>query len=228
MDHQSAVVIGGGSGTGREVARMLTAQGVAVEVWGHAEAPLAQVVEEGDARSFQVVDIADPDNIYAAGTRAASGEVPVSLVVHTAGIWTPGDLVDVTPEKVGVHLGVVVAGSVHIARMAVLLFGDDPGHLVQIAAASAKPGFGDTALNKLAKRALDGLQEGLSKELRDRSVRVSSIYPNSIAAPGSEAVLAGTAMSQVDVASAILFAVNAPDSMDVDELVLTARRTGRW
>ena len=78
------------------------------------------------------------------------------------------------------------------------------------------------------ERALDGLQEGLSKELRDRSIRVSSIYPNSIAAPGSEAVLAGTAMSQVDVASAILFAVNAPDSMDVDELVLTARRTGRW
>jgi len=228
MEHRAAVVIGGGAGTGRHVVRQLTAQGVSVEVWGHGEAPLAQAVADGDAVSFQVVDVGSPESIYAAGIRAASADIPPTLVVHTAGIWTPGDLAEVTPEKVGTHLAVVVAGSVHIARMSLALFGHGPGHLVQIAAASAKPGFGDTALNKLAKRALDGLQEGLAKELRDTSIRVSSIYPNAIAAPGSEAVLEGTAMSHSDVASAILFAVNAPDSMDVDELVLTARRTGRW
>ena len=79
MEHLSAVVIGGGAGTGREVARMLTAQGVAVEVWGHAEEPLVQVVKEGDARSFQVVDIADPDNIYAAGTRSVCRSEAVRL-----------------------------------------------------------------------------------------------------------------------------------------------------
>jgi NADP-dependent 3-hydroxy acid dehydrogenase YdfG len=57
---------------------------------------------------------------------------------------------------------------------------------------------------------------------------VTSIYPNAIAPAGSDAVAAGDAMSQVDVASAILFAVNAPDSMDVDELMLTSRNGGRW
>jgi len=228
MEHRNAIVIGGGAGTGREVVRLLAAQGIAVEVWGHAEADLAQAVTDGDATSFQVVDVSHADAIYAAGEQASKEHSPVTLVVHTAGIWTPGLLAEVEPAAIDRHLAIVAAGSIHIARMAVLCFGDGPGHFVQIAAASAKHGFADTTLNKMAKRAQDGIQEGLSRELRETGIRVTSIYPNAIAPAGSDAVAAGDAMSQVDIASAILFAVNAPDSMDVDELMLTSRNGGRW
>ncbi|WP_163364880.1 hypothetical protein, partial [Escherichia coli] len=70
-----------------------------------------------------------------------------------------------------------------------------------IAAASAKPGFSDTALNIMAKRAQDGHAEGLIRELRGTPMRVTTIYPDSIGANDSPSVSRGDAISYDDLAT---------------------------
>ena len=101
------------------------------------------------------------------------------------------------------------------------------GRIVLVAAAAAKPGFADTALNVLAKRAVDGLHEGMLRELRGTRCLLTTIYPDAINSAGSAAVEAGDAMSYGDVASTILFAMTVAPTMHVQEIVVTARNTGR-
>jgi NADP-dependent 3-hydroxy acid dehydrogenase YdfG len=228
LQHRVALVTGGAGGTGLEISRSLTELGIHVVVWGRTEERLRAVVNAGHAKEFAVVNLGDAAAVERATTSLQrSGSIP-TLVIHTAGVWTAGNLWEVPTDDLRAHLSSVVDGSVYVARAALLLFADGPGHFVQVAAASAKPGYPDTALNTLAKRAQDGLQEGLSHELRASDVRVTTIYPDSIAAAGSELVTSGYAMSYRDVADAVLYALQASLTVDVDEIVLTARRTGRW
>ncbi|MGW9211308.1 SDR family NAD(P)-dependent oxidoreductase [Embleya sp. NPDC055664] len=226
--YRRALVTGGGSGTGREVANRLTAAGMSVTVWGRSAPALEETVRAGGAQEWRSVDVANADAV-AAGVAALSADAdPVGLVVHCAGIWTPGALHELTVQALRAHLDAVVLGSVLIARATHTLIGDHPGHFVQVAAASAKPGFPDTALNQLAKRAQDGLHEGLTRELRHSAIRVTTIYPDSVAADNSSAVASGSAMSYSDVADAILYAVGSATSVVPSELVLTAPGSGRW
>ncbi|MET7378733.1 SDR family oxidoreductase [Streptomyces sp. NPDC005526] len=224
----NALVTGGGSGTGREVAKRLTAQGVHVTVWGRSAERVRTVVDAGDAAAWRAVDIADPDSVRV-GTEALQAERgTVSLVVHCAGIWTPGALGEVDVAVIRQHIDAIVLGSVLVARSAETLIGSEPGQFIHVAAASAKPGFPDTALNTLAKRAQDGLHEGLTRELRGSGLRITAVYPDSVSDEGSASVAAGTAMSYADVADAILYASSCSSTVVPSEITLTARKTGRW
>jgi 3-oxoacyl-[acyl-carrier protein] reductase len=223
-----AIIIGGGSGTGRQVAKRLTTLGVSVEVWGRNAVRLQDVVDSGEAAGIAVVDISDGPSVASNVKRVLAAGHRISFVVNCAGVWSDGLIQDVTDDVLSDHVGSIVKGSVLAAQAAIKLFGEQPGHFVQIAAASAKPGFIDTALNTLAKRAQDGLQEGLARELRGREIKLTTVYPDSISAPGDQAVLDGYASSYGDVAEVIVFALTAPHSVDLEEIVITARKTGRW
>jgi NADP-dependent 3-hydroxy acid dehydrogenase YdfG len=210
------------------VAKRLTAQGVHVTVWGRSADRVRAVVDGGEAAAWRAVDVADPESV-AAGTgalRADRGHV--SLIVHCAGIWTPGTLSEVDVAVIRQHIDAIVLGSVLVARSAGELIGSEPGQFVHVAAASAKPGFPDTALNTLAKRAQDGLHEGLTRELRGTDLRITAVYPDSVGEESSASVAAGNAMTYGDVADAVLYAATCSPTVVPSEIVLTARNTGRW
>ncbi|MFL4951498.1 SDR family oxidoreductase [Streptomyces sp. MMS24-I31] len=219
---------GGGSGTGREVAKRLTAQGVHVTVWGRSEDRVRAVVDGGEAAAWRAVDVADPDGVGAGVEALRTERGDVSLVVHCAGIWTAGSLGELDVSVIRQHIDAIVLGSVLIARSARTLIGSEPGQFIHVAAASAKPGFPDTALNTLAKRAQDGLHEGLTREFRGSELRITAVYPDSVGEAGSSSVAAGNAMTYGDVADAIVYASSCSPTVVPSEIVLTARNTGRW
>ncbi|MBL7660656.1 hypothetical protein INQ28_30680, partial [Escherichia coli] len=69
--------------------------------------------------------------------------------------------------------------------------------------------------------------EGLIRELRGTPMRVTTIYPDSIGANDSPSVSRGDAISYDDLATVIRFALEAPASAHIQEIVLTARNSGR-
>ncbi|HKP90632.1 MAG TPA: SDR family oxidoreductase [Thermoleophilaceae bacterium] len=228
MKHEAALVTGGGGLVGSAVARALAARDVFVTLWGRDESRLGRVADEIGGQAARV-DLAVGEQVEEGVSALAAQGPTVSLVVHCAGVWTPGTIAELDAGVIRTHLDAMVLGSCLAARAALRLFlGASDGHFVQIAAASAKPGFPETALNMAAKRAQDGLQEGLTRELRGGDVRLTTLYPDSIAEAASDAVATGAAMSAADVADAVLFAVDAAATVHVDEIVLTAPRTGRW
>jgi NAD(P)-dependent dehydrogenase (short-subunit alcohol dehydrogenase family) len=197
-----------------------------VILWGRSEAPLAEAVARGDAAHYFAADLADPDSVERLTSECQALATPIDGFVHCAGVWTPETLVDVDPSTIARHIQSVSIAAALCLRSAVRLM-TAGGPIVQIAAASAKPGFSDTALNIMAKRAQDGLAEGLIRELRGTPMRVTTIYPDSIGANDSPSVSRGDAISYDDLATVIRFALEAPASAHIQEIVLTARNSGR-
>jgi NADP-dependent 3-hydroxy acid dehydrogenase YdfG len=229
-----ALVIGGGGRLGSAVVQKLASRGYGVLLWGRTHAGLAAHTDDGIAIAYELLDVADPSATEAATERLLTRGHRVAAVVNVAGMWTGGTLAELAPVEIEVHIRTVVNGSVHAARAALRLLAGE-GAFVQVAAASARPGYPDTALNTLAKRTQDGLQEALVRELRRQPrqtnasrVRVTTVYPDTMAQTDSDEVRAGVAMTYEDVAQAIMFAIHAPPTVDVREIVLTAPNSGQW
>jgi NADP-dependent 3-hydroxy acid dehydrogenase YdfG len=229
-----ALVVGGGGRLGSVLARELSGDGYDVRLWGRTSSGLAAQVDLGTASAYDLLDIADATAVDEGTDELLATGHSFGVVVNTAGTWTPGDLSELASVDIERHLLSVVNGGVHAARAAIRLLGDD-GVYVQVAAACARPGYPDTALNTLAKRAQDGLQEALVRELRrlprpsaDGRVRVTTIYPDTIAPEGTDAVVSGMAMTYEDVARAVMFAIHAPRTVDIREITLTAPNSGQW
>jgi NADP-dependent 3-hydroxy acid dehydrogenase YdfG len=221
------VVTGGGSGTGRAVARRLTKAGCTVVVWGRTTSKLEETVSEGDAAAYFSVDVADPAAIERAFSELSTKFEPINGFVHCAGIWTGGKLIKVEPSTVVSHMNTVALGSLLCIRGAVMALSERHGRIVQIAAASGKAGFDETALNMAAKRAQDGLHEGLARELKGTGIRLTTIYPDNIGRVGSDRVTGGKAMSYDDVADAVMWILNTNETVWVQELLLTAPNSPR-
>lgn len=216
------VVTGGGSGSGRAVARELTARGATALVWGRSVEKLKETVAAGDAAAWMQVDVTSAKQIETAFAQAVERYGRPTGLVHCAGIWTPGKLEEVTEATAIAHLTSVVLGTVLCVRQALRVMHGNDGRIVQIAAASAKAGFSETALNMIAKRAQDGLQEGLATEIKGSGIRLTTVYPDNIGKPGSDKVIGGKAMSYDDVAAAVLWALEAPDTTWVQEILMTS------
>ncbi|NJL70672.1 MAG: SDR family oxidoreductase [Candidatus Competibacteraceae bacterium] len=222
MENKRYLVTGGSSGTGRATALKLTRGGANVVIWGRKAEKLQAAVDEGVALSFTCVDVANPD-LVEKGFRGLEDEgIQLDGVVHAAGIWTAGYLHEVSTDILVRHIAGIVTGATLVARRAVIHMQDTPGDIIMIAAASGKAGYPDTALNILAKRAVDGLQDGLSRELMGSSVRVSTIYPDSISAADGKSVASGKSMRYEDVAETVCFILNSSRTVKIREVLLTA------
>ncbi|HTG31585.1 MAG TPA: SDR family oxidoreductase [Thermoanaerobaculia bacterium] len=227
MQNDTFIVTGGGSGSGLAIARSLAERGARVEVWGRSAAKLEAAVACGCAADLQTVDLAQADQVNEAFQSFDRKHRRLSGFVHSAGIWTPGPLTEVPPDVVVSHIAAVVTAAALCLRGAARRLLEHGGPMVLIAAASAKAGFTDTALNTLAKRSNDGLHEGLLRELRGSGVKLTTIYPDSMSGPDSPSIAQGKAMRYDDVAEAVLFALTAAPTVHVQEIVLTAPGTGR-
>jgi NADP-dependent 3-hydroxy acid dehydrogenase YdfG len=225
MKKDCYLITGGGSGTGKAVSESLKKQGVETIIWGTNEEKLKSVVQSGGASSYRVVDVSEYEQV-AEGFKELSEEYNLLGVVHAAGIWTGGDLVNLDPQEIKKLVDIITLGSTWVCREAVKTFSENGGKIVLIAAASGKSGFEDSALNTLAKRSMDGLQEALSREIKNLKIKLTTIYPDSIS-DNEEAIKKGDSMSYQDVTEAILFALNAPSSMQVREMIITSLNTTR-
>jgi 3-oxoacyl-[acyl-carrier protein] reductase len=228
-----ALIIGAGGRLGAVLAERLREADYSLHLW-YKDASGGAARAHDDGRRSHALDLGDAAAVETATNELVSSAQTFQVVVNAAGVWTDGALTKVRPEDIARHLNAVVAGSINAARAAISVLAGD-GVFVQIAAASAKPGYADTALNTLAKRAQDGLQEALVRELRlaqpvgaPKRVRMTTIYPDFIAPLGTEAVAMGAAMSYEDVAETIMFVIGASPTVDVREIVLTAPNSGQW
>jgi NAD(P)-dependent dehydrogenase (short-subunit alcohol dehydrogenase family) len=222
MQGKVYVVTGGGSGSGRSIAKQILAAGGAAVIWGRTATKLNDAIAAGDATASMVVDVTDPDAVVRAYQAVMDQFRRLDGLVHCAGIWTAGKLADIPASTAVTHINNVTIGAVLCVQGALKVMAGGEGRIVQIAAASGKPGFSETALNMLAKRAQDGLQEGLATELKGSGIRLSTIFPDNIGRPGSEKVIAGKAMSYDDVAGAVMWILQSPPTTWVQEILMTS------
>lgn len=186
MNRRHAIITGGSSGIGLEVARLLLKQGYDVSIIARDSSRLNKAYTEllascpDPCRSVYQFssDVSDKTDITAAIMAAVEKGGTPDLLVTSAGITKPGYFLTLPTEIFEQLMSVNYLGTVYTVKAVVPLMCDrGRGHIVMISSGAGLVGlFGYSAYSP-SKFAVRGFAESLRSELKIYGISVSVVFP---------------------------------------------------
>lgn len=174
-----AVVTGGGTGVGAEVARTLVEAGAKVTIMGRSEAPL-----KAQGLPYQLCDVTDATAVQAAFAAARADQGPIDIMVANAGAAESVPFAKMTPEHLSAMLAVNLIGVSNCWQAALPdMKAAGWGRMIAVASTAAQKGYPYVAAYCAAKHGVLGLTRALSVELAMTGVTVNAICPGFIETP---------------------------------------------
>lgn len=232
---KTAVVTGAGSGVGRATARQLLQSGWQVAVVGRREETLRETAGSASPGTALILscDIGDPAAVQrmAAEVLKAFGEVEV--LVNAAGTNVPLRALEVLAPT---DYEEMIKTNLHGAYYCVQAFlpgmrSRGSGTIVNVisdagkqASPKAGPGY------VMSKFGLAGLTQAINAEERARGIRAVGLFPGDIDTPlldkrpvVPDAAARARMMQPEDLADCIVFCLNLPSRVIVEEMIIRPR-----
>lgn len=188
---KSAVITGGASGIGFEIAAVLQERGWAVYLLDRNTDALRDACAKLglDERQAVACSVTDESEVAAAIARAASDR-PLGAVVNSAGIGMDKPAIETTVDEFRRIVDVNLTGTFVVARAAARhwIANNQPGSIVNISSVSGMIGNKGRSAYGSSKGAVNMLTAILSTELGRRNIRVNAVAPGAVDTPMSRAV----------------------------------------
>jgi NAD(P)-dependent dehydrogenase (short-subunit alcohol dehydrogenase family) len=185
-----AIVTGGGSGIGKEVAARLVKGGARVVIGGRDEAKLREAAAEidptGASVRFHAGDIALPATAAALVALATEAFGGVDILVNNAGIFRPKAFLDVTEADYDGFLDTILKGKFFMAQAAAQAMQKrGGGAIVQTGSLWALQAIGATpsAAYSAANAGVHALTRNLAIELASENIRINTVAPGVVETP---------------------------------------------
>jgi NADP-dependent 3-hydroxy acid dehydrogenase YdfG len=235
---QVAIVTGGGSGIGRETAKMLAAEGAQVVIAGRRREPLESVAQQirqvGGTVFVRACDVAKHEDAVGLVTWTIDTCGKVDVLINNAGFSSRARNVRWVPKDQWEAVISVNLTAVYALTQAVLpgMITRGGGTIVTVSSLAAiKPGLIGGAPYGAAKAAANNLMGHVHTVLRDQGIRATVIMPAEVDTPildnrplPPDAAARATMMQPEDVARAILLAVTLPPRTVIEEIILSPTR----
>jgi NAD(P)-dependent dehydrogenase (short-subunit alcohol dehydrogenase family) len=178
-EDRKALITGGASGFGREIARTLSAAGATVAVvdldGDRAEQAAAEL---GDSAIGIAADVRSRADVRAAVDRTVDELGGLDTLVISAGVFHMGELEEVTEEEWDRTLDVNLKGAFLTTQAAIPhLRASGRGRVVMISSDAGQRGFAALAPYTASKFALNGLMESVAAEVAGDKVTVNTLCP---------------------------------------------------
>ncbi|MDR0235751.1 SDR family oxidoreductase [Acinetobacter sp.] len=185
-----AIVTGGGSGIGKEVAIRLVQEGAKVVITGRDEEKLIKAAREIDATgqnvSFFAGDIALPTTSTQLVEYTTEKFGGVDILINNAGVFAPKPFLDVTESEYDWFLDTILKGKFFMAQAAVKAMNKrgggaivQTGSLWALQAVSATPSSAYSAANA----GVHALTHNLAIELASSNIRINTVAPAVVETP---------------------------------------------
>lgn len=190
------VIVGGSTGIGANLARLLRGRGVAVHIIARNEERLKAFADEIGA-TWAAADATQPENLTAAITAAGT---TLKGLVYAVGTITLKPIMRLTEADIERDFRINALGAFNAVRAAIpgLRQFDPPAAIVLFSTIAVSQGFANHASIAMAKGAVEGLTLSLAAELAP-SIRVNCIAPSLTQTPlaaaltGNSQIAAGIA-----------------------------------
>jgi NAD(P)-dependent dehydrogenase (short-subunit alcohol dehydrogenase family) len=184
-----AIVTGGNSGIGKEVATRFVREGGSVVINGRNLDKLDSAAQEIDASGNRVAictgDVADPATGAALVQVALDRFGPLDILFNNAGIFKPTPFLDVEEAELDRMLASILKGTFFAAQAAARAMKGRGGAIVQTGSMWALQAIGATPSSaySVAKAGVHALVKNLAIELAPDNIRVNAIAPAVIETP---------------------------------------------
>ncbi|MFT4538557.1 MAG: NAD(P)-dependent dehydrogenase (short-subunit alcohol dehydrogenase family) [Planctomycetota bacterium] len=183
MSQTNVLITGGSRGIGRAIALRFAREGCKVAIASRSSNELDAVVAEidaagGDGLAAQL-DLKDIGSVEAAVWRAVDHfEGRMDVLVNNAGLFDVKPIEETSNDMFKTILEVNLTGAFLVTKEAMeSLAESERGHIFNIASIAAKQGFAGSTAYCASKYGLRGFGDALREEVRDKKIRVSTVYP---------------------------------------------------
>jgi 3-oxoacyl-[acyl-carrier protein] reductase len=188
-----AIVTGGGSGIGKETARLFVKEGAKVAVidkmTGEIEKTCKDIDFSGTSTLCLQGDVTNKDDVNTCVEETIKKFGKVDVLINNAGIIRDAFISKMTEEQWDEVLHVDLKGAFHCIRaVADPMMAQGSGSIINASSVSGVYGNIGQANYAAAKAGLIGMTKALGKELGKRGIRVNAVAPGFITTPMTEQV----------------------------------------
>ena len=233
LDGRTAVVTGASRGIGAAIASALATEGVRVVMLARNEARLREAAKKLKGSIPITGDVSDPRSVEKASAqiRKELGGPP-DILINNAGIFGVSIVEETTTDFFVETINTNLVGPFLFVRAFLAdMKKRKSGHIVTIGSIADRTIFTGNAAYSAAKFGLRAVHEVLRAELRGTGVRTSLISPAStdteiwnsvtVTDPAGKPHSTRPMLSPEDVVAAVMFALDQPARVNVDELRLS-------
>jgi len=216
------VLTGTSSGIGRATALLLGSRGAKLMLGARRGDRLAALCEEivrmgGDA-AFHVTDVRREDDVRALAAAAIKRFGRIDVLINNAADTRLGALIDARISDWSGQIDTNIKGPLYgIAAVLPAMVEQGFGHIINVASTLSFSVLKTSAIYSATKYALRAISEGIRIEAGP-PVRSTLIVPGAVATEVKTTV--PYHLSTETMARAILYAIDRPDDVDVNELVV--------
>jgi 3-oxoacyl-[acyl-carrier protein] reductase len=193
---RTAVITGGASGLGREIARRIVAEGGAVALWDIGSAALGPAQREVRASYSLSLDVANAAEVARAAAATNEALRRIDILVTCAGITgATAPLHEFPVENWLRTIEVNLNGVFYCCRELIpFMLRSGYGRIVNVASVAGKEVNPNASAYSASKAGVIALTKSLGKELANRGILANAIAPATFESP----ILAQLPQSQVD------------------------------
>jgi NAD(P)-dependent dehydrogenase (short-subunit alcohol dehydrogenase family) len=226
LKNRVAVVTGASRGIGLAIAQALVRAGAEVVLVARNRKALESAGKKlGSSASVVAADVSRSADVHRVFRQVKSRYGRLDILVNCAGVFTYKPFTETTLEDWQRNIETNLSSLFLTAKAALPLWeGSRHAHLVNILSTSSRNAFENCSAYTAAKFGALGLTRVLRKELQPKGIRVTAILPGltdtAMLNEFGFDIPRGRVMQPVDIAAAVISALQQPTRTAVEEIYL--------
>lgn len=234
VENKVVLITGASSGIGEATARVLAARGARVVLGARRTEKLTSIAKDiesqGGAVRIRTLDVASLADVQAFADFAEKEFGRIDVMVNNAGVMPLSPLSALKVEEWNWMIDVNIRGVLHgIAAVLPGMEARGRGHIVNVSSVGGFVVQPTGAVYSATKFAVRAISEGLRKE--SDKIRCTCVYPGVVESELAETISDATARDRMKtyrkiaiqpdaIGRAIQYAIEQPDDVDVNEIVV--------
>lgn len=227
LSGKKAIVTGASSGIGIEFSRKLIDKGA--EVYGLARRlDRLEDIHTKLGKAFKPVqmDITQSDQLEKWVRKEFSGKTLPDILINNAGVGYFDNVDELSLDQWNTMIQTNLSGVFYLTRLIVPLMkaNENHCHIINISSIAGLLGNPQLSGYNASKYGLRGFSEALFKELRYDGIKVTAMFPGSIATEffdrAGNSETHSNMLQAPDVADTVIYLLQTPDNFLINELTL--------
>ncbi|AMB79597.1 MULTISPECIES: SDR family oxidoreductase [Pseudomonas] len=241
LQNKTAIITGASSGLGAASARALSEKGVRIVAAALDQQGLDAIVSElkgkGGEAVGRVSDVTNPEDMKALAQFAQDSFGSVDILINNAGLMLFSNWVDLATDDWEKMINVNIKGYLHgIAAVLPFMLKQKSGQILNMDSVAGHQVGPAAGIYSATKFFVQAMTESMRKELGvQHGIRVNTVSPGVINTGWADKVtdpagrkaaqeLNKIAISPDDIGRAVVYALNQPENVTVNDLIISPTR----